>query len=251
MHEYVQKSTSTTLPRSSCDRQRLAVQPVGRSRRSRAPARSRGGRRRPRAPRPAVRSVTFVAALERLPARGARLGVVLEEAASSSEARSGASCRGRRRARTAERGEDRRRRRRGTARRRRAAALLDAPAAERDREQDDRDAERVGDGDRDRLEPEVVGRRPRLVTKRERRARRTGRRRSPSAQPSRKPPPRSPDGRRESRDSGRSIQTPTCGTISVAASRKSSADRDVAQQVLRQPELVEQPGREEDRDEEA
>ena len=75
---------------------------------------------------------------------------------------------------------------------------------------------------------------------------------SPRLAPSRKPPPRSLSGlRRLRRASGRSIQTPTCGKIRLAATRKSRADREVAQEVLRQVQLAQQPGGDQREDREA
>ncbi len=170
MQEYVQKSTSTTLPRSCAHRQRRAVHPRRRSRRSPAPGRSPAGPRSRsslRASGPAFGDVRRP--LERVPARRARLRVLLQEVGVVREPASGAFVS---RLKTSAKAAAARTTPKAIAEALDAGAQprARAAAAERDREQHERDADRVGDRDRDRLEAEVASAAAELVTNADRRA---------------------------------------------------------------------------------
>ena len=242
MHEYVQKSIRTTLPRSCAQRERLRVEPrrdpgeVGCRPVVGEPAHHGCGR----LPLGDVR-----AALERLQAGAARLGVPLEEVGRPGDVRE-----------LRVEVEDEREGDRGDQHAEGDAEPLDAdaqlradaPPAEGDREQHDREADRVGDGDQDRLEPEV----PRC-----RRARHVGERRAGARdedEPERaaedeaaaevaRGPAREP--RERPLDPGAHL-----GHDQDRGDQEEQADRDVPQQVLRQAELVQDPRREQGRDEE-
>ena len=122
------------------------------------------------------------------------------------------------------------------------------PAAERDQEHRHRGSGGVGDRQQDRAQPDVVGR----GDDRDRREHGAGARNE--HEPERRAEHEAAAARAEPRQPGeRPLEraAPSCGTSSVAATTNSSRDRDVAQQVVRQPELVEEPRGEQGEDDEA
>ena len=242
MHEYVQKSTSTTLPRSFCIVSGVELIQC-------AAARERGRGAVVRQLRPAVGAVAgeLRLAVELVRARR-RFARCASAGSQSSSAREVCSFVSRLKTSAIAAARDHRAERPAQRERMRAQRRRDALSADRDAEQHDARAERVRDRERDRAEAEVHAcglrgdvREDRAAARHEREPERAAEQEAAvhvPAAPAAEPRERALDQLAELREE------------QCRRDDEEQRDRDVSQQVLRQAELVEQVRGEEDRDDE-